>query len=675
MRPHWKSYLLALSFSLVASSNVLADGPTLTTIDFPGAASTQAWGINRRGDIVGLYVSVDNAQHGFLLSGDKFTAIDFPGASLTNVFGINPQGDIVGTYATATNPTVTHGFVLSGGRFTTIDFPDATYTGPAGITSRGDVQGLYTLAGVNHGFLLKGDDFYTIDFPGSTSGGVNGFNEREDMVGNYSSAGVTHGYLLRNGSFTSIDYPGATFTGAYGINQRGEVVGRYRDAAGATHAYLLSAGQFTVFDFPGATLTAGNAISDRGDIVGRYTLNGINHAYLWRRSQPQGYTVTDLGTLGGTASNAYGINNAGMIAGGANVAGEDQHAFVWRNGHMTDLGTLGGPNAAATNPNGANQVSIVSETSNTDPLGEDFCGYGTHRTCLAAIWQNGKMTQLPTLGGNNAIGFAINDRGQMVGAAETATRGSSCIAPQALDYVPVIWGPNPGDIRKLPPLAGDTTGFALGLNDKGEAVGSTGTCANTTVSANGLANGTHAVIWQNGVPTDLGNLGMTAVAAAINNRSEVVGGSVLPNGTDVHGFLWTRETGMQDIGTVGSDTSSFPATINNSRQIAGASCDSDMNCRAFLWERNVMTDLNDLVPPDSPLELVFAGWINDLGEIVGQAVNKQTGELRAFLATPANAPPAATAAEGTVGTRANVRKPLGRTWGHVRAGIRRYGAR
>jgi probable HAF family extracellular repeat protein len=194
-------------------------------------------------------------------------------------------------------------------------------------------------------------------------------------------------------------------------------------------------------------------------------------------------------------------------------------------------------------------------------------------------------------------------------------------------------------------------------------------------AANGLANSTHAVIWQNGVPTDLGTLGTTAVAAAINNRSEVIGGFTLANGTDVHGFLWTRERGMNDIGTAGSDTSSFPTMLNNSRQIVGASCDSDMNCRAVLWERDSITDLNELIPKDSPLELVFASWINDVGEIVGQAVNKETGQMHAFLATPAGAPPAVSAAAAGVPARANVDKQLGATRGPRWPSIRRYRAR
>jgi hypothetical protein len=50
-----------------------------------------------------------------------------------------------------------------------------------------------------------------------------------------------------------------------------------------------------------------------------------------------------------------------------------------------------------------------------------------------------------------------------------------------------------------------------------------------------------------------------------------------------------------------------------------------------------MTDLNDLVPEDSSLYMVFATWINDIGEIVGYGVDKRTEEIHAFLASPVKA--------------------------------------
>ena len=74
--------------------------------------------------------------------------------------------------------------------------------------------------------------------------------------------------------------------------------------------------------------------------------------------------------------------------------------------------------------------------------------------------------------------------------------------------------------------------------------------------------------------------------------------------------------------------------INNKGQVVGISCDVNFNCRAFLWEKSVMTDLNTLVAPGSSLYLTFGGGINDFGEIAGTAFDQNTGESPAFLAIP-----------------------------------------
>ena len=367
-------------------------------------------------------------------------------------------------------------------------------------------------------------------------------------------------------------------------------------------------------------------------------------------AQPPRYGVADLGTFGGTASVAFGVNNAGRMAGGANRPAENQHPFFsGLGGTKYDLGTLGGPNGNAAGPNGSNELAVVAETSKADPLGEDFCGFGTHLVCLGAFW-NGVMTPLPTLGGNNASAFTLNDRSQVVGLAENSTKDPNCPSPQVLDFEAVIWGPNPGDIKMLPPLPGDSVGFALGINNLGQAVGSSGTCANTT--SGGFVIGPHAVLWSNGTVTDLGNLGgkLGNVAAAINSRGEVVGASNLPGEAIAHPFLWTKDTGMQDLGALGTDVGGFPTAINNNSQMVGGSCDISGNCRAFLWQNKVLTDLNSLIPADSPWYLLFAYGINDAGEIVGQALQKSTGQVHAILAIPLPAAPGGksteTAAQG-----------------------------
>jgi probable HAF family extracellular repeat protein len=159
-----------------------------------------------------------------------------------------------------------------------------------------------------------------------------------------------------------------------------------------------------------------------------------------RDHQHHRYKVIDLGTLGGTFSEPHGINNKDWVVGGSTLQGDlNQHAFLWRHGDMIDLGTLGGPNSIASYLNENGTIVGQAETSTPDPLGEDYCGFGTNLVCVPFVWQNGVMTPLPTLGGSNGVANSINARGQVAYGAETAIHDPTCIPPQVLQTEAAIW--------------------------------------------------------------------------------------------------------------------------------------------------------------------------------------------------------------------------------------------
>lgn len=355
--------------------------------------------------------------------------------------------------------------------------------------------------------------------------------------------------------------------------------------------------------------------------------------------QPQlsRYAIVDLGTLGGSFGLAFGINDKGQVDGFANLPGDTaQHAFVFAKGGMTDLGTLGGPNSLSyEGPNEALQAAGLAETSTLDPNGENFCGYGDGLVCLGFSWQNGVMMPLDTLGGNNSQASGINDRGEIAGYAEKSTPDPNCPAPQVLQFKPVLWAN--GRIQALPTYPGDPEGGAFWINNKGEMVGASGTCAAFDPRYGLPLSPKHALLWRKGssVPVDLGNLGgkINNAAFAINDREQVVGTSDLAGDQYQHAFLWQKGT-MSDLGTLPGDVISVGCGINNRGQVAGVSIDANQNLRAYLWQNGVMTDLNSLIPAGSPLYLLHAFSINASGEIVGFALQKSTGQIHAYVAVP-----------------------------------------
>ena len=352
------------------------------------------------------------------------------------------------------------------------------------------------------------------------------------------------------------------------------------------------------------------------------------------------YTVTDLGTLsGGNFSQPFFINRYGLVSGSSSLPDGNQHATLWLEGLMGDIGApgLGGPNSIAFGDNERFQSAGEAETSTSDPNGEDFCGFGTHLTCLPFLWQDGEMVQLPTLGGNNGVAMSISNRGEVAGFAENSTPDPDCPVPQVLHFKPVVW--EKGVIHQLPTFGGDPDGVAQEMNDDGKVVGGSGTCA--TFNTNLLYNlvPVHALLWEKGKAIDLGNLGGKTgqaggnIALDVNNLGQVVGNSDLLGDTTFHAFLWTKRTGMQDLGTLSGDVASLSISINDAGSVIGASLDANFNPRAFLWEKGVMTDLNTLLAGDSPLYLLTGCSINSRGEITGLGLTR-TGEIHTYLASP-----------------------------------------
>jgi uncharacterized membrane protein len=120
-------------------------GGSFTPIDFPGTTSgSVVTGINSAGDIVGSWSSstAPVTGNGFLLSNSIYTTLNFPTATVTAAFGINDNGDISGYFQDAA--MAYHGFILANnGQWSQVDVPGATGTQLAQIKNNNNITGDY----------------------------------------------------------------------------------------------------------------------------------------------------------------------------------------------------------------------------------------------------------------------------------------------------------------------------------------------------------------------------------------------------------------------------------------------------------------------------------------------------------------------------------------------------
>jgi probable HAF family extracellular repeat protein len=367
--------------------------------------------------------------------------------------------------------------------------------------------------------------------------------------------------------------------------------------------------------------------------------------------QPGGYLVFALpDTLGGTASGANAINDLGWPMGFADRSGNSSaEAVAWIEGRMVKLGTLGGPNSSVEWEGVKNNKGLivgVSDTSIVQPFGEQWSCYLagflptlSGNTCLGFLWQDGFMTALPTLGGDNGVASGINNHDQVVGWAETSYKDPTCNLPQVLQFEAYVYNAKSAKITALPLFPGEPDSAATGINDKGQIIGIAGLCSNAV----GGASAIHAVLWQNAssAPIDLGNIGGMAwnTPDSINSKGEIVG-FANPSGDQNAGFnpiafLWTESEGMRNLGTLAGYANSIAYGINNHGLIVGQSFNGlNGASHAFIYQNGMMTDLNSLIAGHSELTLVYANDVNDDGVIVGGALNAKTGDTPAFVAIP-----------------------------------------
>ena len=244
---------------------------------------------------------------------------------------------------------------------------------------------------------------------------------------------------------------------ALAVNDNNQIVGRGATASGA---FLWDSGILTDLGvLPGMTSSQAEDINASGWIVGSSGCRAV----LWTPKLGGGYNQPqDLGTLGGTCSEATAINDDGTVAGDSRLSGDAvSHAVIWNATGIHDIQTIQGGQSFAFGINNVGQVvgqwngptnqqafrytptlpagtqmQLLAGIGGPQGVALDISGTGKvvgwsepapGATLRATMWEGSTVTDLGTLGGISSVGTAITDDGRVVGRSDTGVRRSGAL--------------------------------------------------------------------------------------------------------------------------------------------------------------------------------------------------------------------------------------------------------
>jgi probable HAF family extracellular repeat protein len=314
------------------------------------------------------------------------------------------------------------------------------------------------------------------------------------------------------------------------------------------------------------------------------------------------YVVVDLGTLGGTNSEAYGLNYLGQVVGWSETLNGERHAFLWSQAAgMRDLGALG------SNP----QVGVRAEARDINDAGV-VVGQSSAPSAVnrGFRWtEGGGMQDIGTLGGPGAAALAIGPTGDI---------GGWSYRTDIWHGFPSLW--IDGGVLDLGRTDVWMGGQVSAVNGVGQVVGYMG-----------FSDSTVAVVWTRGssgwtpqtIATPLGGGPREAQAYGINDLGQVVGMYRQSSGVPV-GFVWSPGGGIATLPPLAPGARSQGDDVNGSGQIAGFGQDNSNFWRPVIW-----TQALDGSWTPQRLPVLYQGdaearAINTRGELAGFSQAKRT---------------------------------------------------
>lgn len=257
----------------------------------------------------------------------------------------------------------------------------------------------------------------------------------------------------------------------------------------------------------GVTEITLRSINDEGLIVGSAQFGELPRGFLLDEAG-----FLDLGTLGGTSSDAFAINGQLEVVGQGELPQANlTRAFRWSGGVMEDL--LAPPGGVSSLALDLNEAGIV--------VGSSVVARGPEEMRVPVMWSDEGPIQLETPWDGTGAALAVNEAVEVGGWAED----------QEGVHKPLLWRDRmPLELNTL----GGDFGEILDLSDKSVTVGWSRTKGGRL----------HATAWVADVPYDLGTLGgMSSRAVSIGEAGHIVGQSQLAEDADTRATLWLLTEG------------------------------------------------------------------------------------------------------------------------------------
>ena len=297
-------------------------------------------------------------------SGGGLTDLGTLGGDSSYALGINDSGEVVG-YSDLPGNATRHAFTwtASGGM---VDLGSLVSSWSQGekINASGEVSGE---AIDSHGRQVPAFWSASTGWVALTSSPVSGsygysINDSGAMTGQlYNSNGSLRTFLWRLGG--PLHFTSTNSQAGYDINNNNYIVGNFLSRDGLRYeAFVWSkvSGTVAIGFVPGASSTLAHAINDNNEATGLGYLPSSTTAFYWKK----GTGMVLMQTLGGSIGAGLDINLAGTIVGWASNASEQTHACLWGNytSAPQDIGVLpGGTISYAYGINDAGQVAGFSD--------------------------------------------------------------------------------------------------------------------------------------------------------------------------------------------------------------------------------------------------------------------------------------------------------------------------